>query len=243
MTRTALVIGHHPGDHAGNFLAPLRDFGFRVATWIPSEGEAPPVADADALVVLGGVMGANDEAEHPWMTGEFRLIERYMADEKPVLGVCLGSQILARLLGARVYKAEALELGYRRIAPVEPSPLLAPFAANEWRVMQWHYDAFDLPAGARRLAENAHTPNQAFEYGENLFAVQFHPEVSRETLGVWMEKGGAALEKAGFDPGAVLDEAARWGEGMERAGAEMMAAFLARRFERPEVALDMKLQA
>ncbi len=100
------------------------------------------------------------------------------------------------------------------------------------------------PARRRaRLAENAQTPNQAFEHGDNVFAVQFHPEVSRETLEKWLAKGGAALEAAGFDPGAVRAEAARWGAGMERAGAEMMAAWLSRRFAREEVALGLKLQA
>lgn len=233
--RTALVIAHHEGEHAGNLRGPMREFGFEIGEWNPFFGESNPVPEdsIDLLIILGGIMGAHDEAEHPWLVEEIRLVERRLKAGTPIVGLCLGGQILARVLGARVYRADAVEIGFPRIAPVEASPALASFAGNDWRVLQWHQDAFDLPAGARRLAESAMTPNQAFSYGDNCLALQCHPEVGAETARSWLAKGRAALEGTGVDIGAVLAEVDVWAPGAELAGAEMMNIWLGERFARP----------
>jgi GMP synthase (glutamine-hydrolysing) len=234
MSRKALVIPHHEGEHAGNLVAPMREFGFEIEEWRAFAGESSPLSgeSVDLLVILGGIMGANDEAEHPWLLEELRLVERALKSGTQVIGLCLGGQILARVLGARVYRAEAVELGYPQIMPTGAAPALAPFAANEWRALQWHQDAFDLPAGARRLAESAMTPNQGFAYGDNCLALQFHPEASEAMVRGWLAKGSAAVAAAGYDMEDVLGEVSRWAPRAERAGAEMMEIWLGERFER-----------
>jgi GMP synthase-like glutamine amidotransferase len=136
------------------------------------------------LVVTGGPMGVHQDEHHPWLTAEKRFIEGVLAAGKPVLGVCLGAQLVAHVLGARVFANTHKEIGWfpiRRLPEGEASPFgrrLPP----EVDVLHWHGDTFDLPAGAVPLAASDACANQGFAVGDHVLALQFHLEVSRQGL-------------------------------------------------------------
>lgn len=142
-----------------------------------------------AAIVYGGAMSAFDDAGHPWIAAELRFLESCLRSCTPVLGLCLGSQLLARLLGARVYRSPAPEFGFKRIllnAAGLADPALGPLgrdsADHGFLAIEWHEDAWDLPRGAELLASSAAWSNQAFRYGPGVLALQFHLEFTQAHL-------------------------------------------------------------
>jgi GMP synthase (glutamine-hydrolysing) len=140
----------------------------------------------DLLVVLGGPIGVYEELAYPFLTEEIALVERRLRAGSPTLGICLGSQIMARALGARVYPAGIKEIGWAPIDLTGPGRrILAPLAEDGGQVMHWHGDTFDLPTGAELLASTEKCVNQAFSLGTTALALQFHPEVRTRHLERW----------------------------------------------------------
>lgn len=141
------------------------------------------------VVVLGGNMSAFDEDSHPFLRQEMQIIEQALARRIPVLGICLGAQLLARVHGARVYPgAHGPELAWHPVSLTDAGraePLLRGFAA-ESPVFQWHYDSFDLPAGAVQLARSAAYEQQAFRIGRSVWAFQFHLEADEHLVRSWL---------------------------------------------------------
>jgi GMP synthase-like glutamine amidotransferase len=150
--------------------------------------ELPDWRGFDAIVAMGGPMSANDDAELPWLRAEKTLVREAVEAGRPFWGVCLGVQLLASALGARVYRGPAPEVG---LLPVTLSPAAREdpvFAElpDELVTLQWHGDTFDLPAGAVRLAASTAYPNQAFRV-HRAYGVQFHLEVSAEMARAWAQ--------------------------------------------------------
>lgn len=142
--------------------------------------------DPDLLVVLGGPIGAYDEALFPFLKAEFKVVERRLQADRPILGLCLGAQIMARVLGARVYGNPAgKELGWSALSltPAGENSVLA--GLGDACVLHWHGDTFDLPHGAEWLASTPVTPHQAFSWGQRGLGLQFHAEVSARGLERW----------------------------------------------------------
>ena len=143
-------------------------------------GEVCPSPDEiDLLVVMGGPMGVYDEDEYPWLVREKEFLKRALDSETRVLGVCLGSQLIAAVLGARVYPNAHKEIGWFPIAAVQPHGAIGSLLARAGDVFHWHGDAFDLPDGATHLAESRACQNQAFSIGTRVLAFQFHLETTR----------------------------------------------------------------
>jgi GMP synthase-like glutamine amidotransferase len=178
-----------------------------LATWLRRQGVAFEVRDAEAgqpypddlaaysaLALLGGEWSANDE--RPSLRHAEALILQAMRRGLPVIGHCLGGQLMARALGARVLDSPAPEIGWQQIEVLD-SPAAAHWLGEPGprRVFQWHYEAFELPAGAKRIAGSAACPNQAFSLGPHI-ALQFHVEVDAEKLGRWVLDDGERYRRA-----------------------------------------------
>lgn len=155
----------------------------------------PPLDHFDALVIMGGPMGIYDHDEHPWLTEEKAFIKRVIDAGKPVLGICLGAQLIADVLGAKVYPGPQKEIGW--------FPLQRSTEAPEWfpetlTAFHWHGDTFDIPDGAVRLASSAACVNQGFIYRDHVIALQFHMETTPQSMEALISNCAAELVKAPF---------------------------------------------
>ena len=179
----AHYLQHVPFEGLGSIEAWLRAAGYRISGSRLYQGERlPRPEDVDFLVVMGGPMSANDEAALPWLAPEKRFIRRVVDASKPVLGVCLGAQLIASAMGERVFGNPQKEIGWFPIRGVElPDgfPLRFPPSLD---VFHWHGETFDLPAGAIRLARSEGCENQAFLLGTSVLGLQFHLEMTPESV-------------------------------------------------------------
>jgi len=141
----------------------------------------PDPAGIDLLIILGGPMSVNDEADHPWLTAEKRFVAAAIAGGTPVLGICLGAQLIASALGARVYPGPQKEIGWFSITASDSTPGRFAFPP-ETTAFHWHGETFDLPPGAVRLASSAAVTNQAFQVGDRVIGLQFHLETTPASL-------------------------------------------------------------
>lgn len=183
-----LVLQHIACEPPGVYEDVLRERGAELHRVELDEGEPlPDWRDFDAIVAMGGPISVNDDAELPWLAGEKRAIGEAVRAGVPYWGVCLGAQLLAAALGARVHPGPEPEVG---LLPVFPTPEAAtdPVLAGlprELLTLQWHGDTFDLPDGAVLLARSPAYPNQAFRWGDRAYGLQFHIEVSPALAGEW----------------------------------------------------------
>jgi GMP synthase (glutamine-hydrolysing) len=200
-----IVIQHEPGEGPGS-LASLLPEARIVRTFM---GEPVPER-CDALVVLGGGMGVYDQDRLPHLREEIRLLRRCIEEQKPVLGICLGSQLLAAALGAEVARAPVKEIGFYRVrlTPEARDDRLFCSAPASFVAFHWHADAFTLPRGAVPLASSTLTPLQAFRFGARAWGVQFHLEVDEKVLSAMMAADGE-LREAGVDAHHLRAQAAR----------------------------------
>jgi len=157
----------------------------------------PDVASLDFLIVLGGPMSVNDEAKLPWLAPEKRFIAEAVRGEKRVLGICLGAQLLANALAAPVQRNSHKEIGWFEVRG-ERSPTGMVQLPEVATVFHWHGETFDLPAGAVRLAESAGCKNQAFQLGPRVLALQFHLEMTPETVAGMVAHCGSELTERGL---------------------------------------------
>lgn len=215
----ALFFQHHDDDGPDlvGAWAAARGYAVEIVRRARSPQELAAADAADLLVVLGGRMGAYERADHPWLDNEIAAIRARVDAGKPTLGICLGSQMMAAALGARVYKGGAgQEIGWVELDLIGES-VLAPLAGR--RVFHWHGDTFDLPAGATPLARSALYPQQAFSFGPRALALQFHIEASGEKVAQWLSQGAPdpQIASTGRTEADVLAENARHAPGMTEA--------------------------
>jgi len=184
-----LVLQHIACEPPGVYEDVLREHGAALhRVEVDAGDDLPDWRNFDAIVAMGGPMSANDDAEHPWLADEKRLIADAARAGMPFWGVCLGVQLLAASLGARVYAGDEPEVGVLPVELTEEGRSDPVFSAMppSLPALQWHGDTFDLPPGAVRLAGSPAYPNQAFRF-ENAYGVQFHLEVSGEMAREWTD--------------------------------------------------------
>ena len=186
-----LFVKHSEGWNVDRCTRWMAAHGVPLDWCYPASGQPfPDPAGYDGIVVFGGAGSANDCGEHAWVRDELRFIERALAARVPYFGICLGAQMLARVLGASVAPDPRgrVEIGFHRVDPVAGAVTGAsgePLLDAPLTVMQWHTEGFDLPPGTVRLATSEAFPNQAFRLDERTLGVQFHPEVNPESLAIW----------------------------------------------------------
>jgi GMP synthase-like glutamine amidotransferase len=184
-----LVVQNLDNTGLGQVGTALAEAGAAIDICNAHHGEALPenAGGHDALVVLGGGQNARDDEAYPYMPGLLSLMRDFADGDKAVLGICLGSQLLARAYGADNLIGAAPEFGWQKIAltpEAKADPVLAA-APESFSIFQWHDDTFTLPANAVRLAENAAASNQAFRIGRAAYGVQFHFEADRPLVRQW----------------------------------------------------------
>lgn len=230
MTRRTVQAFRHVGfEDLGSFEAPLRAAGYEpryveMATCDPASLD--PLAP-DLLVVLGGPIGVHDHEAYPVVSAERRLLEARLGADRPTLGICLGAQLMAAALGARVYPGPAKEVGWSALDLTEAGREHPLVALEGVPVLHWHGDTFDLPDGFERLASTPLCLNQAFARGPGVLGVQFHPEVTAARFEYWLIGHANELATAGIDPATLRDDARRYAKGLETAGAALLADWLA----------------
>lgn len=160
--------------------------------YVNAKHENIPEDDFSFLVVFGAPESANDDL--PYLREEQKLIQKFVKEEKPVLGICLGSQLIAKAFGANVYAGPKKEIGFYHDLYLDNNSKLFSGFENPFTVFHWHGDTFDLPPGATRLAHSNNYQNQAFQY-QSAVGLQFHLEVDESMVNLWLDNTKETLEK------------------------------------------------
>jgi len=209
-----LVLQHELCEHLGVFADILDQHHVSYRYIKLFEGEHPPPLEGySGLIILGGPMGANQDAEYPFLKVEDALIKRALKGEVPMLGVCLGAQLIAKAAGANVYPGACKEIGWYRVDLTDYGLKDRLFKGFErcFTAFQWHGDTFDIPAGGVRLAESELFPNQALALGSVAYGLQFHLEVTLDMVSEWVERYRDELDslRDQIDPAEVVNESER----------------------------------
>lgn len=227
--RTAFVIRHVHFEDLGSFAAAVEASGYAIRyhdigvdPWQPDEARG-----ADLLVVLGGPIGAYEGHLYPFVDAELALLRSRLANRAPTVGICLGAQLMATALGARVAPGPAKEIGWMPVALSESGRSGPLRHLDGVPVLHWHGDAFELPSGAECLASTPLCPNQAFSLDRYALGFQFHPEADGRGFERWLI--GHASEIAGvtgLSVNRLREDAERFGAAAGEAGRRCLAEWL-----------------
>ena len=180
----AHYLQHVPFEGLGSIENWLQQAGYGIScTPFFDSVKLPRIEDIDLLIVMGGPMSANDEREYPWLIPEKQFIRSVIEAEKPVLGICLGAQLIANSLGAEVFANPVKEIGWFPIHAVPSIHHSAFQFPKEIEVFHWHGETFNLPKEAVHIARSAGCENQAFQIGRKVIGLQFHLETTPISVG------------------------------------------------------------
>lgn len=222
---------HIDCEGPGSLLEILKTKEVRVDTFKPLQGEAIPTHLGDGLIVLGGPMGVYEEKHFPWMTMELNAIRKCLDSSLPVLGICLGSQMLAHAAGGRVYKGPAQEVGWYPITLSERGhldPLLLGLP-QQFNAFHWHGDTFTLPTQASLLAGSAAYPHQVYRMGTNAYGFQCHLEVTEEMVKSWEQAYAKELRPQGgpIPPESIEDRLSENARALKTIAEKVFSRFAA----------------
>lgn len=208
------VIQHIECEIPGTIADVLNEKGISIQTVDAYKGEPVPkeMGAAAGVVIMGGPMGVYEEDRYPFLCDEIRLIERAVKEDKAVLGVCLGSQLLAKALGARVTKGKKKEIGWYPVSLAKGATKDRLWTGVEpsFTAYHWHGDVFELPRGAELLASSASTPYQAFRYGGRAYGFLFHMEVTEKIIAGMVRSFSEELKQEAIDGRQIAEQAGNY---------------------------------
>ena len=234
--RKLLVFQHVPFEPLGSLDSQFRAAGFRIryVNFSRFTEPLPDVRRYNGLVVLGGPMNVNQTERFPHLEAEMDVIRDALAVNMPVLGICLGAQLLAAALGARVSRNPIKEIGWFDITPTtsgRDDALFSQFDGSE-KIFQWHGDTFAVPHGGVHLAESTQCANQAFRFGDNAYGLQFHLEADEALIKRWLATPVHLREIAelgtAVDPEQILAETQKYIDRAQALSHSVFGAFIKR---------------
>jgi len=226
--KTAIAVRHVYFEDLGILELLLHERGYKVQ-YVDAAVDDLASLDPrtpDLLVLLGGPIGAFDDEIYPFLKHELELLRRRLQSGRPVLGICLGAQMIARALGARVYALGVKEIGFGTITLTKEGRASALAALSDLPVLHWHGDQFDIPAGAVRLATTAIGANQAFAMGAQVLGLQFHLETDARLIERWLVGHASEISQAGIDPRTLRAQARKHGASLSAAARRVFTAWL-----------------
>jgi len=228
MTKSCVAVRHVSFEDLG-LLGPLlaaRDYAIRYHDAGVAPFDKATLLAPDLVVVLGGPIGVYEADAYPFIVGEIAAVAARLAAGKPTLGICLGAQMMAAALGARVAPGPVKEIGFAplTLTAAGAASVLAPLVSSP--VLHWHGDNCDLPVGCERLASTAHCPVQAFARTPSQLALQFHVETEPARLESWLVGHTVELGKAGIDPRALRRQIGALGTASAQLGRKVLADWL-----------------
>jgi GMP synthase (glutamine-hydrolysing) len=225
------VLQHHPVENLGAIADSLEEAALAWQYVRVFDGAPIPedMKGAGGLIVMGGPETVYQLGRYPYLRDEIRLIESALRDNKPILGVCLGAQLLAAALGATVKRGESREIGWYmvRLANAANDDRLMRGLPAEFMAAHWHSDVFELPNGAVALASSAKTANQAFRFGNNAYGLLFHAEITQERLSRLVSEFGEDLKRVGIDGDSFVARASEYLPALSEIGATIFSRWAA----------------
>jgi GMP synthase (glutamine-hydrolysing) len=225
------VLQHHPVENLGRIADSLEEAALAWQYVRVFDGAPIPrdMKGAGGLIVMGGPEAVYQLDRYPYLRDEIRLIESALSDDKPILGVCLGAQLLAATLGATVKRGENREIGWYsvRLSPAADDDRLMHELPTEFMAAHWHSDVFDLPNGAVPLASSERTAIQAFRFGEKAYGLLFHAEITEDRLNKLVSEFGEDLKRVGIDGDSFVAHAPDYLPALSDIGATIFGRWAA----------------
>ncbi len=202
-----VVLKHAPFERLGQIEIWLEEKSVSVETvaLYADEVQYPSLASTDLVIALGGPMSVNDEVNYPWLVAEKQYIRDVVKADIPLLGICLGGQLIAKALGAKVTDNPEVEIGWHKVSNVSDDAAVFRFP-DEIEIFNWHSETFALPKGAKRLLQSQACSNQGFQLGERIIGLQCHPEVTPSIIQEWIDEIGDQMTEGDYvqPPGLML---------------------------------------
>lgn len=210
-------LQHVPFEGLGSIEVWAKSNGHLLsATRFYNHEPLPNIEDIDSLIIMGGPMNVYEEDKYPWLVQEKKFIEQAIKKEKTVLGICLGSQLIADVLGAKVYRSPEQEIGWFPIELTSKAQLSPAFSVlpKQLAVFHWHGDTFELPNNAIRMAKSEGCENQAFVYGESVIGLQFHLEMTKEAVQAIIKNSASEIIEGKYiqKPDEMLSQKENFGQ-------------------------------
>ena len=228
-----LVFQHDPFEDLGIFAEIMERRGADYRVFRLHHGEMPTDdwKSVGALIILGGPMSVDEEKDFPFLRWEKKIIRAAIDDNVPVLGVCLGAQLIAATLGTKIFRGPVKEIGWSPISitPHGQVDSLLGYLPENATVFQWHGDSFELPSGAIHLATSANYQNQAFRVGKYIYGLQFHLEVTPSMIERWINERSKDFALAPYlQPDKILADTENYAPSLKYYGERFLSAFLRR---------------